>query len=156
MSNSLKPMDCSMPGLPVQHQLPELAQSHVHWVGDAIQPSYLLSSPSPPAFNLSQGLFQWVGSSHQVSKYWSFNLSISPSSEYSELIYFRTDWFDLLAVQGALKSQVALFWRPQYKRINSSALSFLLGPTLTSIHYYRKKHGFDYMDLCQQSNVSVF
>ena len=64
------PMDCNMPGLPVHHQLPELAQTHVHWVGDAIQPSYPLSSPSPPAFNLCQhqGLFQWVSSSHQVAK----------------------------------------------------------------------------------------
>ena len=64
------PMDCSTPGFPVHHQLPELAQTHVHWVGDAIQPSHPLSSPSPPAFNLSQhqGLFQWVSSSYQVAK----------------------------------------------------------------------------------------
>ena len=64
------PMGCSMPGFPVHHQLPELTQTHVHWVGGAIQPSHSLSSPSPPAFNLSQhqGLFQWVGSSHQVTK----------------------------------------------------------------------------------------
>ena len=62
--------DCSMPGFPVHHQLPELAQTHVHWVSDAIQPSHPLLSPSPPAFNLSQhqGLFQWVSSSHQVAK----------------------------------------------------------------------------------------
>jgi len=62
--------DCSTPGLPVHRQLPELTQTHVHWVGDAIQPSHPLSSPSPPAFNLSQhqGLFQWVSSSHQVAK----------------------------------------------------------------------------------------
>ena len=64
------PMDCSMPGLPVHHQLPEFSQTHVHWVGDAIQPSHLLLPPSPPAFNLfqHQGLFQWVSSSHQVAK----------------------------------------------------------------------------------------
>ena len=64
------PMDCSTPGFPVHHQLPELAQTHIHWIGDAIQPSHPLSSPSPPAFNLSQhkGLFQWVSSSHQVAK----------------------------------------------------------------------------------------
>ena len=64
------PMDWSTPGFPVQHQLPELVQTHIHWVGDAIQPSHPLSSPSPPAFNLSQhqGLFQWVSSSHQVAK----------------------------------------------------------------------------------------
>ena len=68
--NLCNPMDCSMPGLPVHHQLPEFTQTHVHWVGDAIQPSHPLSSPSPPALNLSQhqGLFQWVSSSHQVAK----------------------------------------------------------------------------------------
>ena len=78
----------------------------VHWVGDAIQPSHPLSSPSPPAFNLSQhqGLFQWAGSSYQVAKYWSFRFSISPFYEYSGLISFRIDCFDLLAVKSTLKS----------------------------------------------------
>ena len=98
-------MDCSTPGLPV-HCLPEFAQIHVHWVGDAIQPSHPLSSPSPPALNLSQhpGLCQWVSSAHQVAKYWRFSFSISPSNEYSGLISFRVDWLDLLVVQGTLKS----------------------------------------------------
>ena len=70
------PMNCSTPGLPVHHQLPEFTQTHVHWVGDAIQPPHPLSSPSPPALNLSQhqGLFQWVSSSHQVSKLLEFQL----------------------------------------------------------------------------------
>ena len=70
------PMDCSTPGLPVHHQLPELTQTHVHWVGDAIQPSHPLLSPSPPAYNLSQhqGLFQWVSSLHQVVKVLEFQL----------------------------------------------------------------------------------
>ena len=92
------PMDCSTPGLPVHPQFLELAQTHVHQAGDAIQTSHSLSSPSPPALNLSQhqGLFQWVSSSHWVTKYWSFSFSISPSNEYSELIFFRIDWFDLL------------------------------------------------------------
>ena len=87
-----------------EHKLPELAQTHSHRLGDAIQPSHPLSSPSPPTFNLSQhqGLFQWVGSLHQVAEV--FNFSISPSNEYSGLISFRTDWFDLLAVQGTFKS----------------------------------------------------
>ena len=69
-------MDCSMPGLPVYHQLQEFTQTHVHWVGDAIQPSLPLSSPSPPTFNLSQhqGLFKWVSSSHQVAKVLEFQL----------------------------------------------------------------------------------
>ena len=100
------PMDCSTPGFPVHHQLPELAETHVHRVDDAVQPPHLLSSPSPSAFNLSQhqGLFQWVGSSHQMAKYWSFSFSISASNEYSALISFRMDWVDLLAVQGTLKS----------------------------------------------------
>ena len=70
------PMDCSMPGLPVHHQLPELSQTPVHRVGDAIQPSHPLSSPSPPAPNPSQhqGLFQWVNSSHEVAKVLEFQL----------------------------------------------------------------------------------
>ena len=99
------PMDCSMPGLPVHHKLLEFIQTHIHWVGDAIQPSYLLSSPSP-TFSLSQhqGLFQWVSSSHQVDKYWRFSFSFSPSNEHPELISFRMDWLDLLAIQGILKS----------------------------------------------------
>ena len=100
------PMDCRTPGLLVHHQLSELIQTHVHWVGDIIQPSHPLLSPSPPAFNISQhqGLFQWVNSSHQVAKEWSFSFSISPSNKHSGLISFRMDWLDLLAVQGTLKS----------------------------------------------------
>ena len=100
------PMDCSMPGFPVHHQLPELTQTHVHWVSDAIQLSHPLSPPSPLAFNLSQhrDLFQWVRSLHQVAKYWNFSFSIIPSKEIPGLISFRMDWLDLFAVQGALKS----------------------------------------------------
>ena len=99
-------MDCGTPGLPVHHQLLEFTQTHVHHVGDAIQPSNPLSSLSPLAFSFSQhqGLFQWVSSSHQVAKVWSFSFSISPSNEYSRLLSFRMDWLDLLAVQGTLKS----------------------------------------------------
>ena len=95
-------MDCNTPGFPVQHQLPALAQTHVHRVIDAIQWSHPLSPPSPPAFNLSQhqGLFQWVSSSHQVPKYWSFSFSISLSNDYSGLTSFRMDWLNL---QGTLK-----------------------------------------------------
>ena len=97
----------SMLSPPVHHQLPEFTQTHVHWVGDAIQPSHPLLSPSPPAFSLSQhqGLFKWVSSSYQVAtKYWSFSFKNSPSSEHSGLISFRMRWLDLLAVQGTLKS----------------------------------------------------
>ena len=100
------PMDCRTPGFPVHHQQSELAQTHVHWVGDAIQPSHPLWSPSPPACNLSQpqDLFQWVSSSSQVNKYWSFNFSMNPSNAYSGLTSFRMDWLDLLELKGTLKS----------------------------------------------------
>ena len=109
MSNSLRLCDtvnCSMPVLPVHHQLLEFTQTLVHRVGDDIQPSHPLLSPSPPAFNLSQqqSLFKWVSSSIRWPKYWSFSFSISPSNEYSGLISFRMDWLDLLSVQGTLKS----------------------------------------------------
>ena len=99
-------MNCSIPGLPVHHQLPESTQTHVHWVSDAIQPSHPLSSPSLPTFNLSQhqGLFQWVSSSHRWPKYCNPSFSISPYDEYSGPISFRMDWLDLLVVQGTLKS----------------------------------------------------
>ena len=100
------PMDCSMPGFPVHHQLPEFTQTQAHRVGDSTQPSHPLSSPSPPAINFSQhqDLFQWVSSPRQVAKYWSFSFNISPSNEHPGLISFRMDWLDLLAVQGTLKS----------------------------------------------------
>ena len=92
-------MDCSTPGFLVHHQLRELVETHVYLVGDTIQPSHPLLSPSPPALNLSQhqGLFKW-------SKYWSFSFNISPSNEHSGLISFRMNWLDLLSVQGTLKS----------------------------------------------------
>ena len=100
------PKDCSMPDFLVHHQLPELARTHVHRVGNAIQPSHPLLSPSPPAFNLSQhqGLFKWVSSLHQVAKVLEFQFSISPSNEYSGPVFWRIDWLDLPAVQGTLKS----------------------------------------------------
>ena len=100
------PMNCSMPGLPVHHQLPKFTQTHVHRVSDAIQPSHPLSSPSPPApnppsirvlFNESTLCMRWP-------KYWSFSFSIIPSKEHPRLISFRMDWLDLLTVQGTLKS----------------------------------------------------
>ena len=98
------PVDCSTPGPPVHHQLLEFTQTHVHWLGDAIQPSHPLSSPSPPTLNFSQhqGVFKWVSSSHQVAKV--LEPQHSPSNEYSGLVSFRMNWLHLLAVQGALKS----------------------------------------------------
>ena len=111
------PMDCSIPGLPVHHQLPEFTQTQVHRVNDTIQPSHPLSSPSPPAFNFS--LFSKESVLHiRWPKYWSFSFSISPSNEYSELISFRTDWLDLLVVQGTLKSLL------QYHSSKASILQY--------------------------------
>ena len=96
------PMVCSTPGFPVLHHLEELAQTHVHWISDAIQPSHPLSSPSIfPTFKvISNDLALRI----RWPKHWSFSFSLSLSHEYSGLISFRIDWFDLLAVQGTLKS----------------------------------------------------
>ena len=100
------PMDCSTPGFPVLHYLPEFAQTHVHRVSDAIQPSYPLSPPSLPVFNLSQIKVFYSESALGIRwpKYWSFSFSMSPFNEHSGLIFLRIDWFDLLAAQGTLKS----------------------------------------------------
>ena len=99
------PIYRSKPGLPVHHQLPEFTQTHVHQVGDTIQPSHPLLSPSPPALNPSQhqGLFKWVSSSHQVAKVLECQLQ-NQSFQWTPMISFRMDWLDHLAVQGTLKS----------------------------------------------------
>ena len=132
------PMDCSTPGFPVHHQLPELAQTHAHRVGDTIQPSHPLSSPFPPAFNLSQhqSLFQWVSSSHQVPKVLELHLQHQSFQWILGLISFRIDWLDIVAVQESSPT-------PQFKSINSSVLRFLYGPPFTSIHDSWKNHSFD-------------
>ena len=133
-------MYCSTTGFPVQHQPPQLTQTHVHRLGDAKQPSHPLSSPSYPAFYLSQyqGLFNGSALLIRWQKYWSIRFTISPSNKYSGLISFRIDWMDLLAVQGTLKGLLQ-----QFKSINSSVLSFIYSPTLTSIHDSWKIHSFD-------------
>ena len=125
------PMNRSTPGLPVHHQLPEFTQTRVHRVGDAIQPSHPLSSPSPPAPNPSQhqSLFQRVNSSHEWPKYWSFRFNIIPSKEIPGLISFRMDCLDLLAVQGTLKGLL----QHHSSKASSLLLSFLHSPTLASI-----------------------
>ena len=133
------PMDCSMPGFFVHHQLPELAQTHVHWVGDAIQPSHPLSSPSPPAFNLSQhqDLFQWVSSSHQVARVLEFQL------QHQSFQMSIQDWFPLGCLVRSPccpRDSQESSPTPQFKSISPSALSFLYSPTLTSIHDYWKNH----------------
>ena len=111
-------MHCTMPGFPVHHQLPELAQHHVHPVGNNIQPSHPLSSPSLPAFNLSQhqGHLQWVSSLHQVAKVLELQLQHQFFHEYSGMISFRIQWFDFLAVQGTLKNLL------QHKNLKASVL----------------------------------
>ena len=118
VSNSLWPLDHSMPGLSVHHQLQEFTQIHVHWVGDTIQPSHPLSSLSRPAFNLSQcqGLLKWVSSLHQVTKVLEFQLQ----HIHSGLISLRIDWLDFLAVQGTLKSLL----QHQSKSVLEHAASF--------------------------------
>ena len=116
----------------VHHQLPEIAQTHVHSVGDAIHPSHSLLSPSPSSFNLSSiRVFSKRLILHiRWTTYWSF--SISPSNEYSALICFKMGWFDPFVVQGTQESSPT----PQFKTINSSVLNFLYSPALTSIHDY--------------------
>ena len=118
------PIDCSTPDFLVHHQIPELTQTHVHWVSDAIQPSHPLSSPSPPTFNLSQhqGLFQWVSSSHQMARVLEFQLQHQCFQWILKtLISFRMDWSDLLAVQGTLKrllqhhsSKASILWHSAF------------------------------------------
>ena len=146
-------MDCNMPGFPVLHCLPESAQIHVHWVSDSIQPPHPLPLSSPFAFNLSQyqDLFQWVGSSHQVAKLLALQLQ---SFQWIFRVYFLWDWLvgSLWSPRDSQESSPA----PQFKSISSLGLSFLYGPTLTSVHDYWNNHIFDYVDLCQQSDISAF
>ena len=140
------PMDCSTPGFPVHHQLPELAQTHVHRVNDAIQQSHPLLSPSPPTFNLSQhqGLFNESVIHSRWPQYWSLGFSISPSNEYSGLISFRIDWLVILAVQGNLKSLIQHHnSKASILRCSAFFFLYLYGPTLISIHEYWKNHSFD-------------
>ena len=113
------PIDCSTPGLPVHNQFPEFTPTHVHWVGDAIQPSHLLSSPSP-AFNLSQhqGLSNEPVLHIRWPKYWHFSCTISPSNEYSGLISFMMDWLSPCSPRDSQVSSPT----PQFKSINYSAL----------------------------------
>ena len=154
VSNSLWPHGLQHIGLPVHQQLPELAQTHVHQVGDAIQPSHPLSSPSP-AFDLAQHqcLFKWVSSLHEVAKGLKFQLQHQSFQWNSRLISFRMDWLDLLAVQGTLKSLL------QHHSSKASILQCLDFFIVQLSHPYTttgKKHGFDQMDLSWQSNVFAF
>ena len=154
VSYSLRPHGQQQDRPPCPSPTPKTCSNSCPWVGDAIQPSHPLSSPSPPAFSL---LSIRVFSSESVlfirwPTYWSFSFSISLSNEYSGLISFSIHWFDLLVVQGTLKSLL------QHDSSKASILvpNLLYGLTLTSIHDYWKTHSFDYMDLCWQSDVSAF
>ena len=139
---SLWPHRSSIPGFPVHHQLQKLVQAHVHLVSDAIQPSHPLSSPSLPASNLSQheGLFQWVSSSHQVTKVLEFQLQ----HQFLQWI-FKTDfvWDELVWSPYSFRDSQESSPTSQFKSINFSVLSFVYGPTFTSIHDYWEKHSFD-------------
>ena len=140
------PMNCSTPGLPVHHQLLEFTQTHVHWVGDVIQPSHCLSSPSPPApifpsirvfSNESALRIRWL-------KYWSFSFSISPFNEYSELISFLvgspccTGTLKILLQHHSSKASVLQCSAFFHNSLGCEhvRLIWMWGPTLTSIHEY--------------------
>ena len=145
------PMNCSTPGLPVHHKLPEFTQTHAHRVGDAVQPSHPLSSPSPPApippsirvfSNESTLRMRWPkywGFSFRMRwpKYWSFSFNISSSNEHPALISFRMDWLDLLAVQGTLKSllqhhssKASILWQSAFIIVQLSHAYMTTGKTI--------------------------
>ena len=132
------PMDCRMPDFPVHHQLTELAQTHVHWVSDAIQPSHLLSSLSLSIFNLSQhqGLFQWISSSHQVPKYWAL-ASVLPMNIQD---WFPSGW-PIWSLQSKGLSRVFSNSTVQKHQLFSAQLSIV--QFLYHIHDHWKKHSLD-------------
>ena len=148
-------LDCNTPGFTALHYLLELAQTHIHWVRDAIQQSHLYhpllllpsNFPSIRIFSNESVLhIRWPN-------YWSFSFIISPSNEYLGLFSFRVNWFDLLAVQGTLKSllqyhssKASILWCSAYFMVQLSHSYMTTG----------KNHSFDYMDLCWQTNVSSF
>ena len=136
------PMNHSKPGFPVHHQLPEFTQTHVHWVSDAIQPSHPLLSPFPPAFNLSQhqGFFQWVRSSHQVAKVLEFQVQ---HQSFQWILRTNSLLGGLVGSLCSPRDSQESSPTPQFKSINSSALSFVYSPTLTSIHDHWKNHSLD-------------
>ena len=148
-------MDCSTPGFPAPHHLPKFAQVHTHCVGDAIQPSHPLMPSSLSAFNLSQhqGLFQWVGSSHQVAEVLELQL------QHQSFLWIQ-GWFPL-GLTGLISSQSkglsrvfsgTTVWKYQF----FSTLPSLWSSSHWTIHDYWKDHSLDYMDFCQQSDVFAF
>ena len=145
MSNSLEPKDCSTPGFPVHHQLPELTQTNVHQVSDAITPPHPLLSPSPLSFNLSQhqGLLKGVSSSHKAAKVLEFQLQ-HQSFQWRFRIDFLQDRLDGFPCSPRDSQESSP--TPQFKSINSLVLSFPYSPNFTSIHDYCKNCSFDKMD----------
>ena len=149
-------MDCSTPGSSLLHYFPSLLKfMSTDWVGYTIYLNLcrpLLFLPSIFPSIISWGLSNELALRIRWPKYWCFSSSTSPSKEYSGLISFRIDWFDLLTVQGTLKESSTA---PQLESISFLVLSHH-GPTLTSVHDYWKNQSFDYMGICQQSDVSAF
>ena len=146
------PMNCSMTGFPIHHQLPELLRLISI---ESVMPNLILCHPLlfPLSIFPSIGVFSNESVLHiRWSKYWSFSFSISPSNEYSRLISFRIDSLTPCSSRDSQESSPT----PQFKSINSSALCFLYSSTFTSIHDYWKNHSFDQTDLCRQNNVSAF
>ena len=142
MSDSLRPHDCSTPGFPVLHYIPEFAQTHVHWVSDAVQPSLSLSPPSPPALSLSQNqsLFQWVGSLHQVTTVLELEL------HYQSFQMNIQGWFPLTGlISLPSKGLSRVFSSTTVKKHQFFSTQLSLCPILTSIYDYWKNHSFDYM-----------
>ena len=148
-------MNRSMPGLRVHQQLPEFTQTHVHQVDDVIQPSHPLSSPSPPDPNpcQHQSIFQWVTSLHKVSKVLEFQLQ-HQSFQWTPRTHLLQD--GLVGSPCSPRDSQESSLTPHFKSINSSVLSFLHSPALTSTHDHWKNRSLDQMDLCWQSNVSAF
>ena len=148
-----KLMDCGMSGLPVYHPLPEFTQTHVHWVGDAIQPSHPLHPLLLPLVFPSIRVFSNESVLHiKWPKYWSFSFIISPSNDYSGLISFGMDLFDLLAVQETLKSLL------QHHNLKASVLQCSAFFMVQLSHPYMttgETIAFDCTDICRQSNLSA-
>ena len=150
------PMDCSTPGLPVHHQLPEFTQTHVHRVSYAIHPSHPLLSPSLPTFNLSQhqGLFKWVSPSHQVAKVSELQLQHQSFQWTLRTISFKMDWLDLIAVQGILKSlqhhslKASILWRSAVFIVQLSQPYMTTGKTIALTRW-------NSVGICWQSNASA-
>ena len=154
MSSSLRPHGLRHTRLPYPSLSPRVCSNSCLLVNYAIQQSHPLSSPFPPTFNLSQhqGLFQWVSSSHHVTKVLELQRQ-HQSFQWIFRVDFLSDW--LVLSPCCLRDSQESFPAPQFKSINSLVPSLLYGPTLTSIHDYWKNHSFNYEDLCQQSDVSA-